>query len=106
MIDRTILASAIRQGNVVWRRHAFERMLSRGISRDDVSEVLLEGEQIEDYPDGFPFPAGLFLGTIRDRKMHVVAALDVKARVLYVISAYEPDERHFEPDMRRRRRKS
>lgn len=105
MLDRALMGSAIRAGSVVWRRHALERMLSREISRGEVGKVLLQGEQIEDYTAGFPFPSGLFLGTVRDRKIHVVAALDTNARVVHVISAYEPDETHFEPDMKIRRRK-
>jgi hypothetical protein len=80
-------------------------MLSRNIGRDDVKRVLVNGEQIEDYPDGFPFPAGLFHGAGRDRTIHVVAALDAKTSVVYVISAYEPDRKHFEPDKKTRRQK-
>lgn len=80
-------------------------MLGRGISSDEVREVLLRGMQIEDYPDDFPFPSGLFLGTVGDRTLHVVAGLDGKSKTVYVISVYEPDMDTFEVDRRTRRRR-
>jgi len=88
---------------MIWRKHALERMLERGLSRDDVKRVLSRGEQIEDYPSDSPFPSGLFLATIGTKVIHIVAALDVENEVIYIISAYEPDEEHFETDMRIRR---
>lgn len=45
-----------------WQRHALERMMERGISRNTVINVLLAGEVIEDYSDDKPFPSALFLG--------------------------------------------
>ena len=105
MLDMGIVHSALRSDSIIWRRHALERMLGRGISRSEVREVLLRGIQIEDYPDEFPFPAGLFLGTILGRTLHVVAGLDSKNGAVYVVSVYEPDSEHFESDQRTRRRR-
>ena len=79
-------------------------MLVRGVSRSEVREVLVRGEQIEDYPEDFPFPAGLFLGTVAARKLHVVAGLDSNRGIVYIISVYEPDSEHFDLDGRTRRR--
>ena len=45
-------------------------MLERGISRSEVFEALLSGEEIENYPNDTPFPSALFLGWEgRDRSM-------------------------------------
>jgi hypothetical protein len=89
---------------LIWNRHALERMLERDLSRQAVKEVLINGEAIEDYPGGEPFPSGLFAGTIAGSPVHVVAALDVDGKRCFVITAYVPDLKHFEDDYRTRRR--
>ncbi|MGB9716465.1 MAG: DUF4258 domain-containing protein [Thermodesulfovibrionales bacterium] len=53
-MDRDKLRAAIEDSKIEWQRHALERMMERGISRDTVKEVLLSGELIEDYPDDDP----------------------------------------------------
>jgi hypothetical protein len=79
-------------------------MLGRGVSNEEVREVLLRGTQIEDYSGDFPFPSGLFLATVKHRMLHVVAGLDKKNKTAYVISVYEPDLDRFEVDRKTRRR--
>jgi len=98
------LYAALNRKQLLWRRHALERMLSRGISRQGVLAVLEANDQIETYPNDLPFSSALFLGKVQDRWIHVVAALDEEREELHVISAYEPDEDHFESDMRTRKR--
>lgn len=102
-IDIRALRAAVGRGSILWRQHALERMVSRGIGRDAVKVVLLEGELIEDYPDGWPFPSGLFGGYWDDRPLHVVAAYDATQDQAFVITTYEPDDEHFEGDRRTRR---
>jgi len=74
--------------------------------RAEVKEALLHGEQIEDYPEDYPLPSALFLGTVEGRPLHVVAAYDGGIDMAYIITAYEPSLDHFEPDWRTRRRKA
>ena len=72
----------------------------------NVKKVLLADEQIEYYPNAFPFPSALFVGNVQSRVLHVVAALDERGKGdVHVISAYEPDADHFESDMRTRKRR-
>ena len=105
-LDSSILRSALRGRRIIWRRHALERMLERGIDRADVKKVVFADEQIECYPDAFPFPSALFVGNVHSRVLHVVAALDERGKgEVHVISAYEPDADHFESDMRTRKRR-
>jgi len=59
---------------LVYRVHAIERMVERGISHDDVRKVLAEGKEIESYPGDFPHPSRLVLGWCGQRPIHVVAA--------------------------------
>ena len=90
-------------GRVIFRRHAWERMESRGISVADVLNVLTSGEQIEQYPDDTPFASALMLARVRERPLHVVAARDVANEVTYVVTAYEPDPNEWDAEFRRRR---
>ena len=67
--------------------------------------ILGFGECIEDYPDDYPFPSGLFFGWHEANPLHVVAALEETSPRVYIITAYEPDVEHFENDFRTRRKK-
>lgn len=78
-------------------------MLERGIATATVTEVLLSGEFIEDYPEGTPYPSGLFLGFREEEPFHVVAALDGKSGYCFVVTAYRPGLEHFEADYKTRR---
>lgn len=99
------LRAALKYGNVGWERHVLERLVSRDISRSTVLNILRSGECIEDYPDDYPFPSGLFFGWHGAKPLHVVAALEETSPRVYIITAYEPDLEHFENDFRTRRKK-
>jgi len=43
------LRKLVQQKNIIWHKHALEKMLEREIYRDEVVEVLLKGEEIENY---------------------------------------------------------
>lgn len=49
-------------GHLVFRPHAIKRMFERRIGRDEVRNVLDQGEVIEAYPEDRPFPSQLVLG--------------------------------------------
>jgi len=55
---------AIRQHHVIWRRHALERMLERGLSRKVVLAIAETGEMIEDYSADRPVPTVLLFGWV------------------------------------------
>ncbi len=79
-------------------------MMERGITRDEVKRVLLEGELIEDYPEDKPFQSGLFLGWIDGKPLHVVASIDTQNKCCFIITVYRPDLEHFEQDYRTRKK--
>jgi hypothetical protein len=107
MLDQLILREALDTSQIVWRKHALEQMLVRGITRSEVIRTVRKCEQIEVYPDDFPFPSALFFGKVGVKVLHVVAALDTRGHgEIHVISAYEPDRDHFQSDLKTRRRKS
>lgn len=88
---------------LIFRVHAVQRMLERGISDVDVRQALHEGEVIEDYPDDTPYPSRLVLGFRGDRPIHVVAADDSEGRQTVIITVYEPEPARWDPTFRRRK---
>lgn len=104
------LRKALQQGIVVeYKAHCQKRMLERGITRGDILECIQKGEIIEEYPlndenkSEKSFPACLVLGIeINANKMlHVVVGYNT--RKMIIISAYRPDDEHFEKDGKTRK---
>ena len=88
---------------VRFSRHAYMRMLERGISSGEVIAALKRGETIETYSRTHRWPCRLLLCEAAGRPLHVVVAEDPKARDIIVVSAYRPDLRRWHPGYRRRR---
>ena len=97
------MRQAVTAGRVHWRAHALKRMLERCIGTAQVEGVLLDGEMIEDYPDDFPLPSALLVACSDGRLLHVVVAYHEAAGYAFVVTAYEADDVHFEPDYRTRK---
>jgi len=95
----------ISSGRFLWKRHTLQRIAEREIGQSDVLEVLESGKCIEYYGEDRPFPSGLFYKDISGRPLHVVAAVDMKGDLGFIITAYEPDTEHFMPDFQTRRAK-
>ena len=79
-------------------------MLERGISRERVKQVLLEGEPVALYADDRPFPSMLLDGRQGLDVLHVAVAFDEHERTCHIVTAYRPDTEHFEDDLKTRRR--
>lgn len=45
--------------HIIFKDHAIIRMLERGISKKEITEVLEQGEIIEQYKDDYPYPSCL-----------------------------------------------
>ena len=101
--DVNKIRQSINQKKIIWRRHALERMLERGLSRNMVLDVASNGEVIEDYSADRPTPTALFLGWDKKRPIHVVLSIEPDGEVA-IITAYEPSLDVFEPDYRTRRK--
>ncbi len=82
--------------------HVLLRMQQRGISYSDIKNAVMTGDIIEDYPDDFPYPSALVLGTTESGKnLHVVVG--VSDTRLWFITVYYPDTEEWEEDLRRRK---
>ena len=88
---------------VIYQRHAVERMAQRGVSEEDVMHVLLTGITIQVYPDDTPFPSELILGWRNRRPLHIVVATDTTRRRKIVVTVYEPHPDQWEADFRRKK---
>jgi hypothetical protein len=78
-------------------------MYERGITADDVREVVESGEAIEMYPEDLPYPSRLMLGWRGTRPIHVVVAENQEEDEVVVVTVYEPEEALWAPGFRRRK---
>jgi hypothetical protein len=77
-----------------------ERMFRRRIGEEEVRHVLVEGEEIANYPEDTPHPSRLrWQGS---RPIHVVVSEDAEGDRTFVITVYEPSPDHWEPGFRKR----
>ena len=92
------------ESKILWTQHCLQRMQERDISRADVKNGIATGEIIEDYPDDFPNPSCLIFGyNVNGRILHIVAGCDNIN--IYIITAYYPDTKKFEDDLKTRRKR-
>ena len=96
------ICNAVYTGRVLWKKHALERLLERGISRNQVKSAILHGVIIENYPEDNPIPSFLLAAT-QPEALHVVLAYDAASEQCHIITAYRPDLTHFEADLITRR---
>ena len=94
---------------VEYKAHCQKRMLERDIFRKDVSNAIMKGEIIEDYPlevgniseTSFPSCLIMWFDTEKNKPIHVVVGYNGKK--IIIISAYYPDEERWEQDFKTRR---
>jgi len=97
------VTAALSRGNVIWRQHALVRLMERSISRSDVKRAIKSGEIIEHYDDSKPYPGCLILGYAASVPLHVVLSFDQANYIVYIITCYEPDTKHFMDDLKTRK---
>ena len=104
-MNRNRIKQIIKNNSIIWRKHALQRMFERGITRDEIKRVIIEGKIIEEYVDDKPFPSKLFYQKFSNRVLHVVAAFDEETNKLHVITSYEPSLEIFENDFKKRKKR-
>lgn len=109
-MDLVLLRNAFVSGvPVEYKAHCLKRMLERDISRNDISDCILHGEIIEDYPlsddntseTSFPSCLMLRIGVLENDVIHVVVGFNGER--IIIISVYRPDAEHWESDFKTRR---
>ena len=81
--------------------HVYKKSRQRNIKFDDIKRCIMYGQIIEDYPNDFPFPSALILECSVGKPIHVVAG--VGDGLLWIITAYFPDEEKWENDYKTRK---
>ncbi|GHU38538.1 hypothetical protein FACS1894105_12620 [Clostridia bacterium] len=84
------LRKLCRAGAVKWTTHVLARLQERGINPSDIFNCIENGCIIEDYPDDYPFPSCLILGSaVNGTSIHSV--IGVGEDNLWLITAYYPN---------------
>lgn len=96
------IVEQVKRGNYQLKLHVAERAIERGIDPLHIKEALLCGRVIEDYPDDKRGHSCLVWGKDSNgRDIHMVCG--VAYEILWIITAYLPDEKEWEtPWMRRK----
>lgn len=103
-ITPEILHKLCRDETIFMTQHMALRCRERKIRYADIKHAILTGEIIENYPDDYPQPSCLILGTTESgAPLHVVAGASEEA--LWLITAYYPDPGAWEADMKTRKEK-
>ena len=101
-MDITDLQKLCAVDAIRWTDHVMKRLLLRGISQADVLQAIHSGEIIEDYPNDYPYPSCLLLGTATSRNaLHVCCGQGPGE--IWMITAYHPDPDEWEADLKTRR---
>ena len=102
MIDIEKLRDYFEKDSVFVTEHAAERFRQRGIRTADIRNAVSTGENIEQYPEDYPFPSCLLLGSDQNGKMIHVCMSD-EGTASRIITAYYPDMNQWSADFRIRK---
>jgi hypothetical protein len=81
-----------------------EKMRLRKIALDEIEDAILNGEIIEPYPEDPRGPSCLIFGySHQNRPLHVLCG-NLSGKELLIITAYEPDRKEWEIDLKTRKK--
>jgi hypothetical protein len=95
----------VRRRKVLWTYHANMRLQGRFLPRRMILNAVDGLEVIESYPDDKYLPSYLVHGQAEGTVFHVLFAVDVAGDNVRVVTAYRPDSRDWEEDLKTRRTK-
>ncbi|HEY2329711.1 MAG TPA: DUF4258 domain-containing protein [Verrucomicrobiae bacterium] len=100
MIDQ--LRQKIFRRQMEYSLHAVRQMIERNITPEEVSQTVLAGEVIEDYPDDKYGPSCLVCGTAKGNRVLHVQCTYPSRPLVKIITAYEPDPVEWDETFKRR----
>jgi hypothetical protein len=102
ILEIEFIKELCRNKKIRWTNHIFVRLVQRGISMNDVTTAIINGEIIENYPDDYPYPSCLILGlTVNNKPLHVVCGTN--GIELWLITAYYPNADMWSSDFKTRK---
>ena len=103
-MEITDLQKLCENGSIRWTGHILKRLMQRGIFQASVVQAIRSGEIIEQYPNDYPYPSCLLLGTTEaGEALHIVCGIGEGEG--WLITAYHPDPDEWESDLKTRRAK-
>ena len=103
-MEITDLQKLCENGSIRWTGHILKRLMQRGIFQASVVQAIRSGEIIEQYPNDYPYPICLLLGTTEaGEALHIVCGIGEGE--VWLITAYHPDPDEWESDLKTRRAK-
>lgn len=91
------------KGNVLFTKHALERLLERSIAIETIIDIIENGEIIKNYQQDKPLPSYLILGyTKSGEPVHMVIALDDNQGEIWIITVYRPYPDLWDSSFKRR----
>ena len=96
----------VRRAQIYWTYHVNMRLARRFIARQTILAAVDAYEVIEEYPTDKYLPSYLVLAHADAQSFHVLFAADVDGDNVRVVTAYRPDPREWEPDLKTRRPKT
>ena len=102
-IDR--IQKLCEENSIHWTDHAIKRIIQRGITRAEVKHVLSVGKIIEEYPEDYPYPSCLIVGTTVERR-HIHVVCGVANDELWIISVYIPNPEEWVDAFSKRKEKN
>jgi len=97
------IQSCVRRRRILWTYHANMRFGGRFIERDSILNAVDDFSIIESYPDDKYLPSYLVHAQSTAGIFHVLFAADVEGSNVRIVTAYRPDPREWEPDLKTRR---
>ena len=90
---------------IVFSGHAIRRMFERKLTRNEVSQAIVSGKIIEEYPYDTPYPSRLVLGWTSGKPIHAVVAEIIDKHECIVVTAYIPNLEQWSDNFSQRRKK-
>jgi hypothetical protein len=93
----------VRERKILWTYHVQLRLRGRSISRSAILESVETFDIIESYPEDKYLPSYLVIAEHGSEVIHILFAADVPGENVRVVTAYHPDPKEWEQDLRTRR---
>ena len=105
MFTIEVLVSAIKNNRIRVSDHADEEAHADHLSFDDICTSVFQGDIIEEYPEGKPYPSCLVFGlNAGNEPVHSVWGYNMENRWAVLITVYRPDpDRWIDSRIRRKK---
>lgn len=100
----SFICRCVELGRVYWTHHAYLRLIERGLERDTVTSSHRSYEIIERYPKDKYLPSYLVFMIYKRTVYHAVIATDYEARMVRIVTVYQPDPEEWDETLKVRKR--